>query len=155
MPETRPEPHDPSDPQSEDAAWREIVANFGERVDLPPDEDLPTQSQGQSPEHSVVFGDDVDEAFESEPVEDWAEEGFIPALPDPVRLPLDRRIAWAAVLGVPAAAMVAAFFVQTSSATLPSWAGLLMALVFLGGFGYLVATMPKEREDPWDDGARL
>ena len=26
---------------------------------------------------------------------------------------------------------------------------------FLVGFGYLVATMPREREDPYDDGARL
>lgn len=155
MPESRPEPHDPSDPQrsSEDAAWREIVANFGDRAELPAE---PSADEEQR-EPAVGFGDDVDEPFAPEPEDAWEDEdeGFVPPLPDPVRMPLDRRIAWAGVLGAPAAALIAAFFVQTSSRTLPPWIGLLLALAFLGGFGYLVATMPKQREDPWDDGARL
>jgi hypothetical protein len=40
--------------------------------------------------------------------------------------------------------------------TYPGWAAVLMALALIGGFVYLVATMPRRRDhDDWggDDGA--
>ncbi|WP_275693233.1 hypothetical protein [Nocardioides sp. TF02-7] len=39
--------------------------------------------------------------------------------------------------------------------SIPSWAGLLLAAAFVGGFLYLVVRLPGSPRDPWDDGAVL
>lgn len=166
MRDTRPDddPQDPQDPRSsEDAAWRAIVENFGERAELDPQEDdLPVAREA-----GPRFRDDVDEGVDedvdesvdgsvpSEQADEWEHDRFVPPTPEPLRLSADRAVAWAGVLGAPVVALVAAFVVQGSSVSMPPWLGLGLALAFLGGFGYLVATMPKQRDDPWDDGARL
>lgn len=157
-------PHieEPEDPDL--AAWREIVENYGDRAELPPDATSGVDTDEQRPQpaaesgasYSVRFGefdDDVDEPFEAggDPLDD----GFVPLEPEPLHLGLARTLAWAGVLGAPLLAVVATVVVTASSVSLPRWFGWFLVAAFLGGFGYLVVTMPKDRDDPWDDGARL
>jgi hypothetical protein len=142
-------------------AWREIVENYGDRAELPDDPDGPVDTVEQTLEPGTAyplqfgeFGDDVDEPFEAadEPAD---EQGFVPVDPEPLHLGPVRTAAWAGVLGAPLVALLATVVVTATSLTVPHWFGWLLVAAFLGGFGYLVATMPKDRDDPWDDGARL
>lgn len=132
---------------SHDDAWRAIVENYGDRADL---------AEGEFPVSEPVpfeaFDDDVDEPFEPEP---YDIDAFVPPTPERVRVAPDRLLAWYGVLGAPIAAVIAVILVEVTSWQVPSWVGWLLIAAFLGGFGYLVATMPKERDDPYDDGARL
>ena len=52
-------------------------------------------------------------------------------------------------------ALLATIVVTSTDMPVPNWFGWLLVASFLGGFGYLVVTMPRDRDDPWDDGARL
>lgn len=144
---------EPENPGSEeDAAWREIVENFGDRAELPPE--LVVERVLAEP--VPVFDDDIDE--ETWDHEDAPEEElgrFVPPEPEPLRLTPARTAAWAGVLGAPVLALLTVVVSESSGMTIPSWWGVLVILGFLGGFAYLVATMPRERDDPWDDGARL
>ena len=80
------------------------------------------------------------------------EDTYVPPEPPPLPVPEpDRGIAWAGVVGAPLLLLVSLLF----SIGLPSWVGYLMVAWFVGGFCYLVARMPKEPRDPWDDGSRL
>jgi hypothetical protein len=151
-----PHKEQPEDPDV--AAWREIVENYGDRADLPPDVDTldaePTAETGASyPVRFGEFDDDVDEAFE--PASDPLDEGFVPPEPEPFHLPPARAVAWAGVLGAPVAALLATVVVTATDVPVPAWFGWLLVAAFLGGFAYLVVTMPRDRDDPWDDGARL
>jgi hypothetical protein len=157
-----PHTDEPEDPDL--AAWRDIVENYGDRAELPPDVasgvDTDDQAQGSvaesGPSYSVRFGDfddDVDEPFEAS--NDPLDDGFVPLDPEPLHLGLARTLAWTGVLGAPLLAVVATVVVTASSFAVPPWFGWLLVAAFLGGFGYLVVTMPKDRDDPWDDGARL
>ena len=161
-----PQREEPEDPDLR--AWREIVENYGDRAELPPEDSGepgdgdragdraagPTIEPGTSyPVRFGEFDDDVDEAFE--PSDEPADDGFVPAEPEPFHLGPARTAAWAGVLGAPAAALVATVVVTATSVHVPTWFGWLLVAAFLGGFGYLVVTMPKDRDDPWDDGARL
>lgn len=148
--ETRPTLDGVTQEPSHDEAWRAIVENYGERAELP---------EGQFPvEQPVSFeswDDDVDEPFEPEPFDLSEIDAFIPPVPEKVRVEPDRLLAWCGVLGAPLAAVIAVVVVEVTPWRLPTWLGWMFIAAFLGGFGYLVATMPKEREDPYDDGARL
>jgi hypothetical protein len=142
----------------EDAAWQEIVDNFGDRAELGADETVPAeQPEAEQPLTSRLahlFGDDVDEPFG--PADDAPEFGaFVPPEPEPLTLTPIRTAAWAGVLGAPVLALLWVIVSRSTSWGSPSWVALLLAGAFLAGFGYLVATMPKERDDPYDDGARL
>ena len=98
---------------------------------------------------------------EEQPAEarDWLdayddpEDHFVP--PEPERVPTPeppRLIAWAGVFGVPVVVLV----LVVLQVSLPPWASMLCLAWFVGGFGYLVATMRREPPDnDWDDGARL
>lgn len=78
------------------------------------------------------------------------EERFVPPKPGPTPLPEPPRlIAWSGVLGAPVVFLV--FLI--AGARLPSWASTLLVCAFIGGFVFLVATMPREPRDPGDDGA--
>ncbi|MFT4286834.1 hypothetical protein [Nocardioides sp.] len=138
-----------TEPDDEDAAWREIVENFGDRAELPTDE--------VAEDVEPVFGDDVDEDVwqDEEESDEFEPGGFVPPDPEPIRLTPARTLAWGGVLGAPVLALLTVVVSESSEVTVPGWWGLLLILGFLGGFGYLVATMPRERDDPWDDGARL
>jgi hypothetical protein len=157
-----PQTEEPDDPDL--TAWREIVANYGDRAELPPDDaaTLATDESAVEPgaSYPVRFGqfdDDVDEqdggSFDS--ADDLLDDGFVPPEPEPFDLGPARTAAWAGVLGAPVLAVLATVVVTATDLTLPGWFGWLLVVAFLGGFGYLVVTMPKDHGDPWDDGARL
>lgn len=135
----------------DDDAWRSIVENYGERPQLEEDQPAPTQERlaayFRPPEIELP-------AELSEPTVDDSDR-FVPPTPAPIDLRPDRTLAWAGVLGAPVAAILLVALSQLTSLSIPGWAGLLLAAAFLGGFGYLVATMRKAPEDPWDDGAVL
>jgi hypothetical protein len=82
-----------------------------------------------------------------------AEEHFEPPPPPPLPRPEPRRlVAWIALFGAPILGLV----LLVSPLPLPSYVGYLLFASFVGGFGYLVATMGGGRgHDGWDDGARL
>jgi hypothetical protein len=154
-----PQKEQPEDPDL--TAWREIIENYGDRAELPPDAEARAGAGDASgaesgPSYGIRFGefdDDVDEPFD--PVDDPMDEGFVPPEPEPIRLGLARTTAWAGVLGAPIVALLATVIVSSTNLSVPRWFGWLLVAAFLGGFGYLVVTMPRDRDDPWDDGARL
>ena len=126
-----------SDP-SDDAAWREIVAHFGDRAELPED-----------PREQRVLRDAI-----PRPAEDpdrWeAEEHFVPPPPPPLPRPAGLRLAaWLGLFGAPTVMLVCLVL----GVSVGAFVGLLLLVAFVGGFGYLVATMRKGRDDGWDDGA--
>jgi hypothetical protein len=159
-----------SDPDeaAQDAAWQEIVANFGERAELS-DDDLAVP---EAPDLThPVFGDDVDEPFAPDAdaysgedysgdyggdySEDYDEYEFVPPRPSLPHPSPDRLFAWLGVLGAPVVAVALFVLHATLGWYVPTWVVDLLVIAFLGGFGYLVFLMPREPRDPWDDGARL
>ena len=149
--------------RDEDLLWRSIVDNYGDRVTLDP---TPEESPAEPPEGPIEEPAATQEpAAPSEPDEqpaearDWLdayddpEDHFVP--PEPERVPTPeppRLIAWAGVFGVPVVVLV----LVVLQVSLPPWASMLCLAWFVGGFGYLVATMRREPpDDDWDDGARL
>ncbi|WP_300676388.1 hypothetical protein [Nocardioides sp.] len=145
-----PDPDQPDDRHADDdAAWAEIVANYGPQ---------PVLAEEIAPEVEVahVFDDDVDE----EP--DWGDDDdlvlpgdFVPPEPEALGWHGWRSVAWIGVLGSPALALIWTFLSQWRGWSAPTFLAYLLIGAFLGGFAYLVLTMPKDRDDPWDDGARV
>lgn len=161
--------------RDEDLLWRSIVDNYGDRVTLDPPpvestEDSTGQPTGQPtgestgeateepaatqvPAEPSGHGDQPAEARDWLDAYDDPEDHFVP--PEPERVPAPdppRLIAWAGVFGVPVVVLV----LVVLRVSLPPWASMLCLAWFVGGFGYLVATMRREPpEDDWDDGARL
>jgi hypothetical protein len=62
-----------------------------------------------------------------------------------------RLAAWFGLFGVPTLALLAI----VAGVSLPSPVSLLLIAWFVGGFGYLVATMSRDPDSGWDDGAVL
>jgi hypothetical protein len=136
----------PKDKPSDDATWREIVANYGERVLGPEDEARVTEQQTE-PEARPVEPDPHPEL-----VDIGHEERFVPPPPPPLpRVPKDRLAAWLGVFVSPLLLLVATVL----RIPLPTFVAWLLVGAFLGGFGYLVAQMPRGPRDPFDDGAVL
>lgn len=141
-----------SDPDkaAQDAAWQEIVANFGDRVELAEDE-TPI-----APPVEPSFDDDIDEAFEPDvDAYDDDYDRFVAPQPSLPRTSPDRIFAWLGVLGAPVLAVVLFVLRASLGWWIPNWVVDLLVIGFLVGFGYLVFHMPREPRDPWDDGARL
>jgi len=133
------------DPDYDDAAWRAIVDNYGERVEL---DDL------EPGEH----GDEAGARGPAEPydldggADELDEDRFVPAPAPPVPVPpADRMLAWLGVFGSPTVLLV--FLVLGLG--MPRWLGWLLVAGFVGGFCYLVIRSPGSPRDPWDDGARV
>lgn len=125
----------------EDAAWRAIVENYGE-LELGPEPEPPSYQPPEPAPRAEPPTTDVDEGH------------YVPPDPPPLpRLALHRKLAWFGLLGCPLVLLIGAVL----GVEYPSWLALLMALAFIGGFVYLVATMPRRRNDDWDgdDGAVL
>ena len=149
--------------RDEDLLWRSIVDNYGDRVTLDPTTDEPTGEPPKEPteEPTATQVPAAPSQPEEQPAEarDWLdayddpEDHFVPPEPERVPTPEPRRlIAWAGVFGVPVAVLV----LVVLQVSLPPWASMLCLAWFVGGFGYLVATMRREPPDSdWDDGARL
>jgi hypothetical protein len=130
-------------PRDEDEVWRDIVENYGDAPSV--EDESPVVEPPSAPD--VV---EPDEVYDPEP---WEDEGrFVPPPAPPVPLAEPPRLlAWIGLFGSPTVLLVALVF----SIQLPSWASTLLIMAFIGGFGYLVATMSREPRDPGDDGARI
>jgi hypothetical protein len=130
----------PRDTPSEDAAWQEIVDNYGDRPVLDAEEP-PAPAPDPAPDQPPAELADL-----------WPEERFVPPPPPPLpRVPKDRLAAWLGVFVAP----VVLLFAAVLRLSLPALVVWLLIGGFLGGFGYLVAQMPRGPRDPFDDGARL
>ena len=147
-------PEDEPRQADDDAVWRDIVDSYGDRPDFP------EMHSPESPEAATP----APEPLAPEPVFDvpvelgaatWDDEGhFVPPEPPPVPRPQGlRAVAWLGLFGVPALLLVLLLIHYSP----PSPIGLLMIIWFVGGFGYLVATMngPSDPDSGWDDGAVL
>ncbi|GAB3666844.1 hypothetical protein GCM10027596_35030 [Nocardioides korecus] len=176
---TGPSSPGPDAARDEDALWRAIVANYGERARLDPD--APGSSATTGPTTPVAprpsrpstrpsarrpgprdlpDGSDLPEVPPSlrdldgpahrEPPEDG--EHFVPPPPPPVPVATPPRLlAWIGLFGVPVLVLVA----LVVGWPVPSWLGLLLTLWFVGGFVFLVASMRPGQRDEDDDGAVL
>lgn len=173
QPDDRPpeEPTGSSDVEpalDEDAVWASIVANYGERPEMgsAPDEDPPDESgapavetgppaaQPAPPRPKNLFDRSYIEAnTELTSEASWDDEGhFVPPPPPPLpTLEPRRKLAWIAMFGAPTLMLLAVVF----GWHFPGWLGTLLVGSFVGGFVYLVATMPRDRPGDWsgDDGA--
>ncbi|HSE08165.1 MAG TPA: hypothetical protein VLB29_05825 [Nocardioidaceae bacterium] len=179
MTHTPDEPHDPDEGSSsagdpgagrkldEDAAWREIVENYGEQpeVSSEADEGPSTPAGPSGPSGPAAASDaDRDERLRGlfqpswdDPLDTpatWEDEGhFVPPTPPPVPQVTDprRRAAWVGLFGSPFVMLVAVVL----GWRLPDWLMLGLAGGFVGGFVYLIATMPNRRpgDGSGDDGA--
>lgn len=117
----------------DDEAWRQIVEHYGDRPVL----DEPPAPPVSEPFRFTFEVDD--ESFVPPPIE--------PASPTSP----ERRAAWVAFALAPMALLVSAVLHWQPAAPVT----LLLVALFLGAFGFLVATMSHEPRDPYDDGARL
>lgn len=130
----------------EDAVWRSIVENYGDRPQLAEPE----------PKHDP---ESLRKLFEPlpRPVEDTdrfeEDEHFVPPEPPKFEPPRGPRLAaWLGIIGPPTVMLLCVVF----RFSLPSPFPFFLFLAFIGGFGYLVATMRKDNDDDgWDNGAVL
>ena len=143
---------------SDEDAWRGIVENYGERIEL---DDGPTLEAAVEPAGEPAGDPAPEQRLErlfrplpqpAEPEDDY-DDDFVPPTPPPLpKLPPDRLLAWVGLFGSPAILL----FCLLLNVSLPPWMGYLLVAGFVGGFGYLVTKMPRSTDiDPWDDGARL
>ena len=132
----------------EDAAWRAIVENYGDRPAIEDGEPRTEPPAGPplDPEHGReerlrgLFQPSWNDPLDAEDTS--AEAHFVPPPPPPVPRPEPRRrVAWSGLFGAPTVMLVAVVL----GWTLPSWATAGLAACFVGGFVYLVATMPNRR----------
>jgi hypothetical protein len=150
---------------AEERAWRAIVENYGDlELDEPPTAPPPAAPPSDAPfggrfgdpralsahaAHEDV-SDDLDDDLDDDPDDD--EDGYQPPEPPPLPHPApDRGLAWAGVFGSPAVLLASLIL----SIPLPTVVGYLLIVAFVGGFAYLVYTMPREPREPWDDGAQV
>lgn len=170
--------------RDEDELWLEIVANYGDRVlddepgyddPAPADPDAPSALPDVPPGPSTDRGAGGPEETEGSERGDradsgagasddgrreppdlfavWADEGrFVPPPPPKVPLPAPPRLlAWLGVFGAPALLLITVVL----GVYLPQLLKFGLLAWFVGGFAYLVGTMPQEPRDPGDDGARI
>ena len=199
-------PFDPS--FDEDAAWRLIIENYGERaqlgstsVDRAPGGPVPPPTRDRvepgvprdpvDPAERLAPGEPVERVAPSEPAEpvepvepvdrgvfDRAyldaldadarnpdgrgpdehygrrrtddHDHFVPPEPPPVPKGTPaRRIAWAGLFTPPLLMILAVVL----GWAIPTWLSMMLVAGFVGGFVFLVATMPRDGGDGWDDGA--
>jgi hypothetical protein len=141
-------------PLDEESAWREIVAHYGERAQLTTTDPDPAVPEAADVSRTNPFDRAYRDAQRPPQQDAWAEEGhFVPPEPPPVpRATPARRLAWLGLFGAPAVMLVAVVLGWTFA----TWLVVVLVAGFVGGFVFLVATMPRER-DEWsgDDGAVL
>ena len=154
----------------EDAAWAAIVANYGDRPAMgsgppegpEPDPGVEERAKRASRNPRNPLGDRprnlfdrsyIEATTEQSPEATWDDEGhFVPPPPPPLPvLEPRRKLAWFGLFGAPTLMLLAVIF----GWSYPGWLGTLLVASFVGGFVYLVATMPRNRPGDWsgDDGA--
>ena len=146
----------PDDESQTDSAGRAIVAHYGERARLGPEEVAPAAAVPAD----TSYDDAAAEAAETEveaAMRPWSEvadvDRFQPPAPPPVPLPRSwqRGLAWAGVFLAPLIGISLAIF-DVYVASLVGWG---LVAWFVGGFLYLVLTMSPTPREPWDDGSRV
>lgn len=154
----------------EDELWAQIVANYGDR---PPMGHSVEGGDGRSVEPVETHPDAesrrprrpprnlFDRSFIESTTErsrelkpgSWDDEGhYVPPVPPPVPVPEPRRrMAWIGLFGAPALMLIGIVL----GWVFPSWISALLVSAFVGGFVYLIATMPRNGRGHWpgDDGA--
>ena len=134
--------------EREDAEWRAIVDNYGDQPEFTPPE---APKPDPEPEPTVDYELPAElgpRSWTPEPEDDR----YVPPPPPPLPRPQGLRlVAWLGLFGVPTVVLVCIVL----NISLPSPLGFLALVWFVGGFGYLVATMsgPKGPDGGWDDGA--
>ena len=130
----------------EDAEWQSIVENYGD----------PPEVGAKDPEPEPVVDPAIFEMPAALGPRSWEldeeDDRFVPPPPPPVPRPHGLRLAaWLGLFGVPAVVLLCIVL----HISLPSPLGFLALVWFVGGFGYLVATMngPHDPGGGWDDGA--
>jgi hypothetical protein len=154
----------PEDESRTELAWREIVANYGERprLDDPsssPEEPAPTAADAApEPSPSTSAAELPEDLVDDDEVERREKaiaeaERFRPppAPPFPVPRTWQRGLAWAGVFLAPVVALVLGLL----SVYVHPLVGWVLVGWFVGGFAYLILEMPKAPRDPWDDGSRI
>jgi len=142
LPEQVPEPV-----SAEDALWRSIVDNYGDRPEIEePEVKVPPSLRDLDPPARPT----EDGPAELAPVD--REDHFVPPDPPPLPMPPPARLlAWIGLFGVPAFVL----FALVAKIDLAAWMGLLLMVWFVGGFVFLVASMRPGPGGDHDDGARL
>jgi hypothetical protein len=134
----------------EDAEWQSIVEHYGDRPEVDPPLTEPDPEPVVDPalfEMPAALGPRSWESPEAD-----EDERFVPPPAPPVPRPHGLRLAaWLGLFGVPAVVLVCIVL----HVSLPSPLGFLALVWFVGGFGYLVATMngPDDTDGGWDNGA--
>jgi hypothetical protein len=167
-----PRPEEPDHGLDVDAAFADIVARWEtDEASTWPADDAEATDAGDGPDTGptdVRRGEEPDDGLrrlftpawspephqELEPDEADEDEHFEPPPPPPLpALDPHRKAAWIALLGTPVLALV----LLVAGVTLPEWMAVGLVLAFVGGFGYLVATMGSSPPDDWsgNDGAVL
>lgn len=156
---------------ADDEAWRAIVENYGDRAELddtweapeaPDPADEPSEDTGTTATDDATPGGTAAELRDLDPLAEphgepvarrpEPEERFVPPPPPPLPRPAPPRLAaWCGVLGMPVLVLV----LIVLQVAVPPWATTGMVLWFLSGFAYLVVSMPAQRPDDGDDGARV
>jgi len=128
----------------EDAAWRAIVENYGERPSL----DEPARADDERPAPRPVSDDRPTGRDRLDTPASWADEGhFVPPDPPAPQLPEPRRrLAWLGLFGAPLAMLVSVVL----GWIYPGWLMMCLVAAFVGGFVYLVATMSRGPRDGGD-----
>ena len=163
-----PDPSPSDDPDrglDVDARFAEIVAGWepsptdpADKPDkaveaAPPDEPVLPPEPPTTERLRGLFQPTWSDPLDSEA--SWEDEGhFVPPPPPPLpNVEPHPRLAWAGLLGTPLVALL----LIGAGIRMTSWMAFLLAAAFIGGFGYLVATMRQSPPDEWsgDDGARL
>jgi hypothetical protein len=146
---------------SDEDAWRDIVDNYGERIELDDDSSgeaaaEPEDNKGYDAAASAglqrLFRPLPEPQIDTDDLEDELDE-FVPPTPPPLpKLSPDRFLAWVGLFGSPTILLICLVL----DIHLAPWLGYLLVASFIGGFAYLVVKMPRSTDiDPWDDGARL
>jgi hypothetical protein len=146
---------------SDEDAWRAIVDNYGERVELeePTGDAEPGDQRGNESNSSGLqrlfrpLPEPAPEPRQELDSDDDLDDAFVPEDPPPLpKLPPDRFLAWSGLFGSPSILLVCLVL----DLHMAPWLAYLLVASFIGGFVYLVVNMPHgEDVDPWDDGARL
>jgi hypothetical protein len=145
------------DREAIDRAFADLVAGYHLTADRPdPLPPLRTEPEPVVEAPDKTWADDhplfhFELPVPSEPEPEPAEERFQPEAPPPLPRPaLPVLIAW---IGIGYAALIvlgASFGVP-----LPTWAGWLALIGFVGGFAVLIARLPRHRPPDAGDGAVL
>jgi len=137
----------------DDAAWRSIVENYGERAELDP---VPSGTEPETANEAAY--DDADasrEVGDRDDLHEWDDrddDHYVPPPPPPLPHPTPVRLAaWLGVFGAPALLLLD----MVLALPLPEWLAKGLVAWFVGGFVYLVFHMDRRPRDPWDDGARV